>query len=202
MFEYLNKYVFVHQEIDIMKVLKRFYMEKSHSLCTPMIVKSLDVDKDPFRLQEKDEELLGPEVLYLMAVGTLVYLANYTRPNISFVVNLLARYNSSPTKRHWCRIKHILCYLKGNMNMSLFYPNDSKSYLISYADASYLSNPHNGRSQTGYLFTCNGTTISWQSVNQTIIATSSNCVEILALHEANHECVLYKVYNSTCETNL
>ena len=36
-------------------------MDKSHSLCTPMVVRSLDVDKDPFRPQEKDEELLGPE---------------------------------------------------------------------------------------------------------------------------------------------
>jgi len=32
------------------------------------------------------------------------------------------------------------------MNMSLFYPNDSKSDLMGYADASYLSDPHNGRS--------------------------------------------------------
>ena len=46
---YLNKGVFVHQEASIMKVLKRFYIDKSHSLCTSMVVRSLDVDKDPFR---------------------------------------------------------------------------------------------------------------------------------------------------------
>jgi len=44
-------------------------------------------------------------------------------------------------------------------------------------------------SQTGYLFTCGGTAISWRSVKQTIIATSSNHVEILAIHEASRECV-------------
>ena len=38
--EYLNK----HQEAYITKVLKKFYMDKSHSLCTPMVVRSLDVD--------------------------------------------------------------------------------------------------------------------------------------------------------------
>ena len=53
--EYLNKCVFVHQESYIMKVLKKFYMDKSHSLCTPMVVRSLDVDKDPFKPQGKDE---------------------------------------------------------------------------------------------------------------------------------------------------
>jgi len=159
--EYLNKGVFVHQEAYITKVLKNFYMDKSHSLCTPMVVRSLDVDKDPFRPQEKDEELLGPEVPYLSAIGALMYLANYTRPDIAFAINLLARYSSSPTRRHWNGIKQIFCYLKGTMNMGLFYPNDSKLDLMGYADASYLSDPHNGRSQTKYLITCGGTSISW-----------------------------------------
>ena len=146
-----------------------------------MVVRSLDVDKDPFRPQEKDEELLGLEVPYLSAIGPLMYLANYTRPDIAFAVNLLAR--------HWNGVKQILHYLKGTMNMGLFYPNDSKLDLMGYADAGYLSDPHNGRSQTRYLFTCDGTTISWRSVKQTIIATSSNHAEILALHEASRECV-------------
>ena len=75
------------------------------------------------------------------------------------------------------------------MNMSLFYPNDSKLDLIGYVDAGYLSDPHNGRSQTRYLFTCGGRAISWRSVKQTIIVTLSNHAEILALHEARRKCV-------------
>jgi hypothetical protein len=42
--------------------------------------------------------------------------------HISFVVNLLARFSSAPTQCHWTGIKAILCYLKGTMDMSLFYP--------------------------------------------------------------------------------
>jgi len=138
--EYFNKGVFVHQEACIMKVLKRFNMDKSHSLCTPMVVRSLDVDKDPFRPQEKDEELLGLEVPYLSVIGALMYLANYTRPDIAFAVNLLARYSSSPTWRHWNEVKQILCYLKGTTNMGLFYPNDSKLDLMGYADCKTRKN--------------------------------------------------------------
>ena len=107
--DYLNKGVFVHQEAYIMRVLKTFYMDKSHSLCTLMVVRSLDVDQDPFRPQEKDEELIGPEVPYLSVIGALMYLANYTRPDITFAVNLLARDNSSPTRRHLNGVKQILC---------------------------------------------------------------------------------------------
>ena len=73
--------------------------------------------------------------------------------------------------------------------MSLYYSKESKSQLIGYANEGYLSDPHKARSQTGYVFTYNGTTISWRSVKQTMVATSSNHSEILAIHEANRECV-------------
>jgi len=56
-----------------MKVFKRFYMDKSHPLCTLMFV-----EKDPFRPQENDEELLILKVPYLSVIGTLTYLVNYS----------------------------------------------------------------------------------------------------------------------------
>ena len=61
--------------------------------------------------------------------------------------------------------------------------------MLGYADAEYLSDPHKGRSQTGYVFNYNGTAISWKSIKQTMVVTSSNHSEILAIHEASHECV-------------
>ena len=110
-----------------------------------------------FVLTKKDEELLGPEVLYLSAIGALMYLANCTRPDIAFSVNLLARYSSAPTRRQWNGIKHILRYLRGTTNMGLFYSRESKQQLLGYVDTGYLSYPHKGRSQTGYVFNYNGT---------------------------------------------
>ena len=86
-------------------------MDKAHPLSSPMIVRSLDMKKDPFRPCEKGEELLGPEVPYLSVIGSLMYLSNFTRPHIAFSVNLLARYSSSTTQRHWNGIKHILRYV-------------------------------------------------------------------------------------------
>ena len=103
--------VLIHQSSYTEKFLKRFYMDKSHPLSSPMVVSSLEVTKDPFRPKEENEELLGPEVPYLSAIGTLTYVATYTQPNIAFSDNLLARYSSAPTKRHWNGIKHILRYL-------------------------------------------------------------------------------------------
>ena len=187
--EYCLNGILIHQSSYIEKVLKRFYMDESHPLSSPMVVWSLEVTKDPFRPKEENEELFGLEVPYLSATGALMYLANYTQPNIAFSVNLLTRYSSTPTKRHWNGIKHILRNLSGTSNMGLFYSKVMEPQLLGYADARYLSDPHKTRSQTGYIFTYRDTAISWRSVKQTMVATSSNHSEILAMHEASRECV-------------
>ncbi|XP_070056861.1 secreted RxLR effector protein 161-like [Nicotiana tomentosiformis] len=68
-----------------------------------------------------------------------MYLANATRPDIAFSVDLLARYSSSPIRRYWNGIKHILRYLKGTLDMDLFYANKDGADLVGYADAVYFS---------------------------------------------------------------
>ena len=144
--EHLPNGILVHQSTYTKKVLKQFYMDKAHPLSTPMVGWSLDVKKDPFRPQEDDKETLCPEVPYLSAIGALMYLANYTRLDIAFTVNLLARYSFAPTRRHWNGIKHILRYLRETTDLRLFYPNGSKPQLVGYVDVGYLFDPHKGRS--------------------------------------------------------
>ncbi|XP_050238254.2 secreted RxLR effector protein 161-like [Mercurialis annua] len=150
-------------------------MDKANPLSTPMVNRSLNVETDPFRPCGENEDILGPEVPYLSAIIALIYLANCTRPDISFSINLLARFSSAPTKRHWNGIKHILRYLRESTDLGLFYSNDSNLELIGYADADYLSDPPKVKSQTGYVFTSG--------------ATSSNHAELIALHEVSRECV-------------
>lgn len=61
--------------------------------------------------------------------------------------------------------------------------------LIGYSDAGYLSDPHKAISQTGYLFMYGRTAISWRSTKQTLVATSSNHAELIALYDTGTECV-------------
>ena len=106
--EHKHDGILVHQSAYTERILKRFNMDKAHPLSTPMVVRHLDPKSDPFRHKEEGEEVLGPEVPYLSAIGALLYLAQCTRPDIAFAVNLLARYSSEPTRRHWNGIKHLL----------------------------------------------------------------------------------------------
>jgi hypothetical protein len=73
--------------------------------------------------------------------------------------------------------------------MRLFYRKDTKSKLVGYVDAGYLSDPHKARSQSGYVFIYNGTAISWRSTKQTLTATSSNHSKLIVLYDAGRECV-------------
>ena len=122
--EYYSNGILVHQSIYIYKeIIKMILYGQITSTQFP------EVNKDPFCLKEENEELFGPEVPYLSAIGALMYLANCTRPNIAFSINLLARYSSAPTKRHWNGVKHILRYLRGTSDMGLYYSKESKSQL-------------------------------------------------------------------------
>ena len=124
-----------------------------------MIVRSLDVKKDHFHPKEENEAILGPEIPYISAIGALLYLAQCTRPDIAFSVKLLARFSSAPTRRHWNGVKHILRYLRGTIDLGLFYSKESN--LKGYEDYGYLSNPQKACSQIRYVFTCGNTAISW-----------------------------------------
>ena len=99
----------IHQTAYTQKMLRRFNIDICTLLSTPMVIHSLDINKDPFRPKEDDEEVLGAEYPYLSAIGALLYLAQCTRPDITFSVNLLARFSSAPTHRHWNGIKHLFC---------------------------------------------------------------------------------------------
>jgi hypothetical protein len=194
--EHLHSGILVHQSAYIQKILEKFNMDKSYPTKTPMVVRSLDMEKDIFRPRDEGEEILGSEFPYLSLIGALMYLANCTRPDIAFAVNLLARHSVAPTKRHWTGGKQILRYLNGTRDLGLFFQKNQDSSLIGYTDAGYLSDHHNARSQTGFVFLHGGTAISWKSSKQTLVATSTNHSEIIALYEASRECVwLRRVIN-------
>ena len=67
------------------------------------------------------------------ATEALMYLANCTRLDIVFVINLLERFSLSPTRRYWNEIKNVFYYLRRITNFSLFYFRGSKQEMIGYA---------------------------------------------------------------------
>ena len=82
------------------------------------------MEKDHFRPSEEGEMILGPEVPYLSAIGALTYLVNYTRLDLAFAMNLLARYSLTLIERHWKGVKHILRISKRQSTWDYFTRKD------------------------------------------------------------------------------
>ncbi|GKA87180.1 hypothetical protein Tco_0808891 [Tanacetum coccineum] len=82
-----------------------------------------------------DEDLLGTPVdatLYRGMIGYLMYLTS-SRPDLIYAVCVCARYQAKPTKKHLNAVKRIFRYLKGTINMGLWYLKDTGDKLISWS---------------------------------------------------------------------
>jgi hypothetical protein len=86
-------------------------MVKGYPSKTLMVVRALEKDTYPFRPCQEGEEVLDSKYPYISVIRALMYLINNARPDITFTVNLLARYSTAPTMCHWNAVKDVLRYL-------------------------------------------------------------------------------------------
>ncbi|GJW60140.1 retrovirus-related pol polyprotein from transposon TNT 1-94 [Tanacetum coccineum] len=117
--------IFINQSKYALESLKTYGMESSDPVDTPMVEKS-ELDEDP------QGKAVDPTHYHGM-VGTFMYLTA-SRPYLTFVVCMCARYQAKPTEKHLHSIKRIFKYLRGTVNRGLWYPNDSSIALIAYTD--------------------------------------------------------------------
>jgi hypothetical protein len=123
---------------------------------------------------------------YASLIGSLMYLANFTRPDIVFSVNQLCRYISEPSVAHWKAALHVVSYLHGTHDFGLLYkPNHASC--IGFCDASHASDIDTMRSVSGYCFSLNHALISWQSKMQSTVALSTAEAEYMAMCSAGKE---------------
>ena len=112
---------------------------------------------------------------YLQAVGSLLYLATATRPDISYTVGVLAHISKNPGLQHWKAVEHLFRYLKGTLDYKLTYsplPNSNELF-TTFTDADHGGNPDNGHSTSGYVVKMGTGAISWCSQLQSIFALST-----------------------------
>ena len=81
------------------------------------------------------------------------YLANTTRPDITYTAGVLSCFNSNPGMAHWKAVKHVLQYLKETLDMKLEYGPDegTEKQFVTFCDADHAGNLDNGKSTSGIL---------------------------------------------------
>ncbi|GJY70714.1 hypothetical protein Tco_0474417 [Tanacetum coccineum] len=70
---------------------------------------------------------------YRSKIGSLMYLTS-SRPDIVQVVCYFTMYQARPTEKHLKEVKRIFRYLKGTINMGLWYLKDSGFELTAFSD--------------------------------------------------------------------
>ena len=166
-------------------VLERFGMMNSNPQKIPC-------DKDLYNqlIAAKNSPNLTNPTKYRELVGSLIYLQQVTRPELSFIVNILGQNMANPNQFHWELGLKALRYLRGTIDFKLNYNKVDNMSLIGYADADWGNAPDR-RSMSGYCFyfAHNSSPISWASRKQSLVATSTCNAEFVALSEAVSECV-------------
>ncbi|GJX65857.1 hypothetical protein Tco_0300200 [Tanacetum coccineum] len=114
-------------------------------------------------------------------IGTLMYLTA-SRPDLTFVVCMCARYQAKPAEKHLHAVKRIFKYLRGAVNRGLWYPKDSFIALTAYADADHVGCQDTRRSTSGCMQLLGDRLVSRSSKRQKSVTISSTEAEYIAMY--------------------
>jgi hypothetical protein len=171
--------LYLSQEHYIESLLERFDMATCNPAKTP-----LPATFTSSAATDAEHELAKHEP-YPAMVGSLLYLATITRPDIAYATSLLSRTVSKWNMAHVRAARHLMRYLRATSELCLtFAPDTCKRVVLGYADADWGGCLDTRRSTTGYLFKIYGGPVAWKSRRQPTTALSTAEAEFMASSDA------------------
>ena len=159
----------ISQRAYFEKVLKRFNYERMSAKSTPLdpAVK-LSAEDCPKIPNEEDKKL------YASILGSVLYGAVSTRPDLSNAMTVLGRYMANPGPSHMTAIRRVLRYIVGTLDYGLEYRNErltpsgldysiAASELINFTDSDWAGDKDKSLSTTGTVTYLAGGPISWRA---------------------------------------
>ncbi|GJZ16208.1 hypothetical protein Tco_0551885 [Tanacetum coccineum] len=156
----------------MLEILKKYGMDSCDPVGTPMEIKDkLDLDQHGSPVDATK---------YRSMIGALMYLTS-SRPDIVHATCLCARYQAKPTEKHLKEVKRIFRYLRGTVNMGLWYTKDSGIELTGFSDADYAGCKDTFKSTSGGAQFLGEKLVSWSSKKQDCTALSTAEAEYVSL---------------------
>ena len=87
-------------------------IEKIVSKFSQLEIKDANSQFDSSVKLEKNDDRALDQLEYASAIGSLMYVTQCTKANISFAISELSRLTRNPSVEHWKAIGRILSYLK------------------------------------------------------------------------------------------
>ncbi|XP_018373892.1 PREDICTED: LOW QUALITY PROTEIN: putative nuclease HARBI1 [Trachymyrmex cornetzi] len=129
------------------------------------------------------------EVPYREAVGSLIFAAIVTRPDIAFSVGVVSRFLDKYGYPHWNAVKRIMRYLKKTMDCGILYERSQGSETVQgFSDSDFASDVDTRKSTTGYVFMLSNGPVTWNSQRQLTVSLSTEA-EYIAASSATKETV-------------
>ena len=99
---------------------------------------------------------------------------------------MLGRYLSNPRKDNWIAAKQVMRYLQRTKDYMLTYRKSDQLEIIGYSDSDFVGCGDSMKSTLGYIYLLAGGAISWKSVKQSIVASSTMAAEFVSCYEASN----------------
>ena len=155
------------------------YISKLLQLFEPMSTKVSTPLTNSLKLDFVENSPEVDPTAYKRLLGSLLYVAVATRPDIAFPCSRLAQFSTKPRKVHYDQLLRILQFLVNTADLVICYDQDQG--FVGFADASYETCKKSGKSFTGYVLLYAGAPVLWRSFLQTVVATSTGEAEYMAL---------------------
>ena len=184
-----KKQLSLSQKQYIVDLLQHYSMEDCSGVDTPVDPNNkLSKAQTPSNEEEKQKMTSYP---YAQLVGSLMYLAICTQPDISYAVGLLGRYSANPGLTHWKAAKHLLRYLQKTKEYKLIYKPDNNQLepFTTFSDAAFANDIDSRRSTNGYLVKMGTGAVSWSSHLQPIVTLSTTEAEYVSAVRAGQEAI-------------
>ena len=157
-------------------------------------------EQSPKTDKEKAEMTKWPYDKYKALLGSLLYLATMTRPDIRYSAGVAARFAQNPGKAHWTLLVRILKYLSRYPNKCIRYGDGVEGIphcpLVGFCDATWGCDPSTRRSVSGHIVYSWSGPIEWGSKLQRCTALSSAESELISSNRAGKSLVwLRRIYH-------
>ena len=197
----VRRKLWLSQKSYCVELLRTWNMSNCTTACTPMVIKPYLLPPSQTALPDVKDDDIKP--LFQKLVGSLIYLAISTRPDISYAAMALGQFNANPTRAHLVAGKRVLRYIAGTLDLALEFnfdggvvPATIGGFIRNCAvsDADWASDESDRRSISGYCFYFFNSLVSWSAVKQKTISLSSTEAEYYSMTHAIKEALWIRLF--------
>jgi hypothetical protein len=166
------------------KVANQFVADLTRCPDTPMTEEELLPLPPDEEVDDRDRTLCQQKI------GSILFAAISTRPDIAFAAARLSRFNQRPGSAHHKAADRVIQYLYRTRHLCIRYGHQSATTsLICASDAAFADNTIDRKSSQGYIMKLFGGPVAWRANKQDTVTTSSTEAELLALSQTAKEAI-------------